>query len=174
VAASPSGRHGSAFVDPLGFLLFGSRAGVEAGGDHVAGAIYARWFDAGLASRRLFLRDGDAFGASWAAGLRGRYYLSGGQSGVHVGAGTEYLRTRVETPAARVAAISTYLIPNVEGGYRLPFGRFYVGVAAVMGYAARLSGHVENLPGGMAASTFEATNKSSIYGSVSLELGLFL
>jgi hypothetical protein len=173
-ASSPPERHFSAFVDPLGFLLFGSRAGVEAGGDHLAGAVYARWFDAGLASRKLFLRDGDTFRASWGAGVRGRYYLSSGQSGIHVGAGAEYLRARIDTPSARVAAISSYAVPYAEGGYRLPLGRFYVGAAAVLGYAVRLSGHVENLPGGMAAATYEATNKSSVYGWASLELGLFL
>jgi hypothetical protein len=43
----------------------------------------------------------------------------------------------------------------------------------VLGYAARLSGKVDNLPGGNNASSYAATNESSVYGSVGLELGVF-
>jgi hypothetical protein len=174
VVSSPApARNGSAFVDPLGFLMFGPRVGVEAGGNRLTGAVYGRWFDGGLLSHSLFLREGDDFAFSWGAGLRGRYYFSEGQSGIHAGAGAEYIRTRIETPGVLIAANSTYLVGYVEGGYRLPLGRFYAGLAAALGYAARLSAEVVNLPGGNAASSYAATNKSSIYGTGSLELGVF-
>jgi hypothetical protein len=166
-------RHGSAFVDPLGLVMFGPRVGVEAGGDHLAGAVYARWFDGALLSRSLFLGDGDSFGFSWGVGARGRYYPTSGQAGLHLGAGVEYLRTRVETKAALIAAISSYAVPYAEAGWRLAFGRFYGDAAAALGYAARLSSRVEDLPGGHSASTYAVSDKSSIYGSLLLELGFF-
>jgi hypothetical protein len=174
VASSAAPEHrGSAFVDPLGLLMFGPRVGVEAGGGHLTGALYGRWFDAGLLSRSLFLQSGDDFGFSWGAGARGRYYFADGLGGVHVGAGAEYLRTRIETPSVRIVSTSGYFVPYAEAGYRLPLGRFYGGVAAALGYAARLSGRIENLPGGTAASSYEASNKSNVYAAASLELGLF-
>jgi hypothetical protein len=170
---APAERHGSAFVDPLGFVMFGARLGVEAGSGHVTGALTARWFDGALLSRSLFLRSGDDFGFSWGAGLRGRYYFDDGQGGAHLGAGAEYLRTRIETKSALIAAISSYAIPYAEGGYRLVRGRFYGDAAAALGYAARLGGHVENLPGGTGAATYQVENKSSVYGALGLELGIF-
>jgi hypothetical protein len=174
VASSAAPEHrGSAFVDPLGFLMFGPRVGVEAGGEHVTGALYGRWFDGGLLSHSLFLKSGDDFGFSWGAGARGRYYFGEGLAGVHVGAGAEYLRTRIETPSVRIATTSGYFVPYAEAGYRLPLGRFYGGAAAALGYAARLSGRVDNLPGGTAASSYEASNQSSYYAAGSLELGFY-
>jgi hypothetical protein len=174
VAARPTAqRSGSVFVDPLGFLLFGPRVGVEAGGDRLAGAIYGRWFDGGLLSHSLFLNDGDAFAFSWGAGVRGRYYLSEGQAGLHLGAGAEYIRSRVENQAALVATNASYLVGYAEAGYRFALGRFYAGAAAALGYAARVSGEVVDLPGGNAASSYEASNRSSVYGTGSLELGLY-
>jgi hypothetical protein len=172
-APPPVERHGSLFVDPLGLVMFGPRAGIEAGGSHVTVALTGRWFDAGLLSHALFLKQGDDFGFSWGAGLRGRYYADEGQSGLHGGAGAEVLHTRIETKADLIAAVSTYVIPSVEGGYRLARGRVYGDLAAAVGYAARASGHVENLPGGDRAATFQAQNKSSAYAAASLELGLF-
>ena len=54
-------------------------------------------------------------------------------------------------------------------------GALLIGIAAtaVLGYAARLSGKVDNLPGGTNASSYQANNESSVYGSVGLELGVF-
>jgi len=173
VSSAAPPRTGSAFIDPLGFLMFGPRVGVEAGGSRLTGAVYGRWLDGGLLSHSLFLKDGEAFGFSWGAGLRGRYYLSDGQSGIHVGAGAEYLRSRVETRDVLIATNSTYLVGYAEGGYRLPLGRFYGGLAAALGYAARLSAEVVNLPGGSAASSYAPTNMSELYGTASLELGFY-
>jgi len=166
-------RHGSAFVDPLGFLMFGPRVGVEAGTPHITGGVYGRWFSPGLLGRSLFLNDGDSFAFSYGVGARGRYYLGEGQRGFHLGAGGEYLRTRVENAAARVATVSGYVVPYAEAGYRLAFDRFYAGASAVLGYAARLSSTVENLPGGNNAGSSEASNESSVYGSAALELGVY-
>ena len=62
--AEPVDRHGSLFVDPLGFALFGPRLGVEAGAGHFSGALSARWFNAGLLAHSLFAKGSDelAFG----------------------------------------------------------------------------------------------------------------
>jgi hypothetical protein len=166
-------RSGSAFVDPLGFLMFGPRVGVEAGGNRLTGALYGRWFNGGLLSHSLFLQNGDDFAFSWGAGVRARYYFSDGQTGIHAGAGAEYIRSRIETASALIATNSAYLVGYAEGGYRFAFGRFYADLAVALGYAARLSAEVENLPGGTAASSYEPTNKSSLYGTGSLELGLY-
>ena len=166
-------RHGSVFVDPLGFLMFGPRVGVEAGTPHITGGLYGRWFSPGLLGRSLFLNDGQSFAFSYGIGARGRYYLGEGQRGFHLGAGGEYLRVRVEDPPARVAAISGYVVPYAEAGYRFAFERFYAGASAVLGYAAKVSGTVENLPGGNNAGSYEAADKSSVYGSAALELGMF-
>jgi hypothetical protein len=166
-------RHGSAFVDPLGFLMFGPRIGVDAGGAHLTGGVYGRWFDPGLLGRSLFLKDGDSFAFSYGVGVRGRYYLGEGQRGLHVGAGAEYLRTRVENAGALVTTTSGYFVPYAEVGYRLAFDRFYAGATAALGYAAKLSAQVDNLPGGNNAAGYQANNESSVYGSAGLELGVF-
>src|SRR5262245_53546309 len=76
-----SDRHGAVFVDPLGFLMFGARIGVEAGGSRITGALYARWFDAAVLSHNLFLKNGESFGFSYGAGVRGRYYAFDDQAG---------------------------------------------------------------------------------------------
>jgi hypothetical protein len=166
-------RHGSAFIDPLGFLMFGPRVGVEAGGARLTGGVYGRWFDAGLLGRSLFLNDGDSFDFSWGAGARGRYYLGDGHSGVHVGAGAEYLHTRIENARDQIVTTSGYFVPYGEAGYRLAFSSFFAGATVALGYAAKLSGKVENLPGGSSAAGYAAVDQSSIYGSAGLELGVF-
>jgi hypothetical protein len=56
-----SERHGSVYLDPLGFLLFGPTVGVEAGAGHVTGMVDARWLSIGLLAQSLFLRQGDSF-----------------------------------------------------------------------------------------------------------------
>lgn len=171
-SAAPE-RHGSAYVDPFGFLMFGPRVGVDAGGAHLTGGLYGRWFSPGLLAHSLFLKEGDSFAFSYGVGTRVRYYLGEGQRGFHAGAGAEYLRTRVENQANLIASISGYVVPYAEAGYRLAFDRFYGGASALVGYAARLSGTVENLAGGNNAGSFQASNKSSVYGSAALELGVF-
>jgi hypothetical protein len=99
--------------------------------------------------------------------------LLGGLSGPHLGAGVEYLNTRVDDPVNLVATNSSYLVPQVEGGYRLGLGVFYAGAAAALGYAVALSNSVDNLPGGNSANLFQAVNESKFYGSASLELGVY-
>jgi hypothetical protein len=166
-------RHGSAFVDPLGFALFGPRLGVEAGGGHVSGALHARWFNAGLLAHSLFAKGDDTLAFSYGVGLRGRYYLSDGLEGLHLGVLAEYLRSRNENQPALVATTSSYLVPYAEVGYRLTLGRVYADGSAGLGYAWRMSGAVEDLPGGSSAKLYTASDESSVYGTASLELGVF-
>ena len=169
----PSARHGSAFVDPLGFLLFGPRLGVEAGTGQVTGALYGRWFDGGLLSRSMFLKTNDKFAFSYGFGARGRYYFSDGMEGISVGVALEYLRTRVENNVDLTATNSKYVVPYAEAGYRMAFGQFYAGVSAAFGYAIRASGSVENLPGGSSANRYSPVDESTLYGQASLELGVY-
>ena len=173
VDAGVSARHGSVFVDPLGFALFGPRLGVELGAGRLSVAAHARWFNAGLLSHSLFLSDGDSFDFSYGVGLRARYFLSDGLRGAHLGLAGEYLSSRIANPASQVLTRSAYAVPYAEAGYRLPFGGFYADASAGVGYAFQLSAKVENMPGGSSAARFEASDKSSVYGTASLELGLY-
>jgi hypothetical protein len=172
-SSDTSVHHGTAFVDPLGFLLFGPCMGVEAGSGHVTGALYGRWFDGGLLSRNMFLKTNDKFAFSYGVGARGRYYFSDGMEGFSAGLAVEYLRTRVENDTDLTATNSTYVVPYAEAGYRRSFGQFYAGVSAALGYASRASGNVENLPGGNSASRYSAVDESTVYGQAGLELGVY-
>lgn len=172
-AAPADERHGSVFVDPLGFLLFGPRVGVEVGQAHLSGALYGRWFSPGVLANKLFLESNDSFGFSYGAGLRGRYYFDVRLSGAHLGVAAEYLRTRVENEQSLIVTSSSYLVPYAEGGYRLGVGRFYADASAGLGYAARLSGSTESLPGGDPSREFSVNDESTFYGTASLELGVF-
>jgi hypothetical protein len=154
-------------------LLFGPRIGVEVGGGHLSGALTARWFDAGLVARKIFPKDNDQFAFSYGAGLRGRYHLVEGLEGVHLGLAAEYLRVRIENHVNLTATNSTYVVPYAEAGYRMSFGQFYADAAAAAGHAFKASANVEDLPGGHSASLYAATNESSVYGSVSLDLGVY-
>jgi hypothetical protein len=165
--------HGSVFVDPLGFALFGPRMGVEAGGGHFSGALHARWFNAGLLAHSLFAKGNDELAFSYGVGLRARYYLPEGLAGLHFGVAAEYLHSRVENPQALVGTSSAYVVPYAEVGYRLALARVYADASAGIGYAFQASSKVENLPGGSSASNYVARDESSVYGTASLELGVF-
>ena len=174
VALAPSPvRHGSVFVDPLGFLLFGPRLGVELGAGRVSGTLYGRWFSSGVLAHTLFLGSGDEFGFSYGVGAAGRYYFAEGLERLHLGLAVEYLSTSIETPSVLIVSKSAYFVPQLEAGYRLPIGAFYADASAALGYAFRLSGKIENLPGGSDASSYVAKDKSSFYGSASLDLGVY-
>lgn len=170
--ADAAERHGSAFVDPLGFAVFGPRLGVEAGAGHLSVALQARWFNAGLLAHSLFAKGDDKLAFSYGLGLRGRYYLPEGLEGVHLGLAAEYLHSRTENQPALVATSSSYFVPYAEVGYRLAVGRVYADASAGVGYAFRLSGSIENLPGGTSANLYVASDESSIYGTASLDLGV--
>jgi len=64
------------------------------------------------------------------------------------------------------------LVPEVEGGYRVGFGRFFVGATIGLGYAIQASSSVDNINGGHQAQYYVAKDYSTIYGSASLDLGL--
>ena len=115
----------------------------------------------------------DEFAFSYGVGAAGRYYLSKGLERVHLGLTVEYLSTGVENSTAGIVTKSAYLVPQLEAGYRLPFGRFYVDPSLAAGYALRLSGKVENLPGSNSASDYAAKDESTFYGSASLDLGVY-
>ena len=119
-------------------------------------------------------RAGDrAFAFSYGAGLRGRYFLEDNLAGPHLGAGLEFVHTRIDDSQNLIATKSNYIVPLLEGGYRLPISSVYLGAAVALGYAFKISTSLEDLPGGRSASAFEATNKSTFYGSASLEVGIY-
>jgi hypothetical protein len=172
--ASSAAHHGSVFIDPLGFLLFGPTFGVEVGANRLSATLYGRWLSAGVLAHSLFLNDNDSFAFSYGAGLRGRYFFRDNLQGPHLGLGLELVHTQVDDPPDLISTKSTYLVPMLEGGYRLPVSSgFYLGAAVAAGYAFKLSTSVENLPGGSSAAAFVASDKSTVYGSASLELGVY-
>jgi len=172
-AAQPPARYiGSFALDPAGFLLFGPTAALEFGTGRWTGAASFRWFNPGLVSNALFLGPSDNFAFSAGGGLRGRYYFEDGFRGAHVGAIFELLQANVENQPALIVSKSLYFVPQVEGGYRFAWGRFFVGPSASFGYAAQLSAAIENLPGGTNADSYVVANRSSVYGSARIDLGV--
>lgn len=166
---------GSVYVDPLGFLLFGPSVGAElAVNKHLSFLVQVRWFNVGLLSNELFItNDNDSFAFSPGIGAKGRYYLNSGLTGPHVGVACELLQTRVvDEQVAKTATNNLVVVPELEAGYRLGFGRFYAGASATAGYAFQVSSRVENVNGGTDASSYEAKDISTVYGSASLDLGL--
>ena len=140
---------------------------------HFSGAVSARWFNAGLLAHSLFAKGSDELAFGWSLALRGRYYLPQGMDGMHKGVAAEYLHSRVEDPPLLIATSSSYLVPYAEVGYRLAGGRVYADASAGVGYALRLSSRVDNLRGGASAGAYTVSDESSIYGSASLDLGVF-
>lgn len=166
-------RHGTLSVDPLGFLLFGPTVNGEAAIGPVGIGAGFRWFSPGLLANKLFLNDGSHFAFSYGIALRGNYYFLQPLAGPHVGLAVELLHTRAEDDDARIATISTYIIPQIEGGYRLALRRFLVGGVLAVGYAARAASKVDNLPGGNNADLYTVLNESSFYGTARLDLGFY-
>jgi hypothetical protein len=170
VASAPP--NGSAFVDPLGFLLFGPTLGAELGLGQYSVLAYGRWLDGGLLAKSVFESSTDKFAFSYGAGLKGRYYFGGGLLGPHVGVAFEALKTRTENHADKIATNNLVLVPEVEGGYRLGFGRFFVGATVGVGYALQVSKKIDNIDGGNQAGNYTAKDYSTIYGSANLDVGL--
>jgi hypothetical protein len=170
VPAAPA--KGSVFADPLGFLLFGPTLGAELGLGQYSVVAYGRWLDGGLLAKSLFESSTDKFTFSYGAGLKGRYYFTQGLMGPHVGVAFEALKTRTENHTDRVATNNLVLVPEVEGGYRFGFGRFFVGGTLGVGYALQVSSSVVNIDGGNQAGNYEAKDVSTIYGSANLDVGV--
>ncbi len=63
--------------------------------------------------------------------------------------------------------------PEGQVGYRILFGQWYTDASGGLGYAWRVASSVEDLSGGTAASGYRVDDKSSFYGTASLDLGLY-
>jgi hypothetical protein len=170
VASAPP--NGSAFVDPLGFLLFGPTLGAELGLGQYSVLAYGRWLDGGLLAKSVFESSTDKFTFSYGAGFKGRYYFGSGLLGPHVGVAFEALKTRTENHVDKIATNNLVLVPEIEGGYRLGFGRFFVGATVGVGYALQVSKRIDNIDGGNQAGNYTAKDYSTIYGSANLDVGL--
>jgi len=164
---------GAVYLDALGFALFGPTLGAELAVDHFSLSVYGRWLNVGLLAKELFLNANDQFAFSYGAGLKGRYYFKQGMVGPHVGVAMELLKTRTTNDVSNTAVANTVVIPEFEAGYRFGFGRFFVGLSASAGYAFQASSSVENINGGDQAQYYRAADVSTVYGSGSVDLGLF-
>jgi hypothetical protein len=163
---------GAVFVDPVGFLIFGPTLGAEIGLGQYSVVAYGRWLNAGVLARSLFESSTDKFTFSYGGGLKGRYYLNGGLMGPHVGVAVEALKTRTENHSDKVATNNVIVVPEIEGGYHVAFGRFFAGAALGIGYVLQASKSVVNIDGGTQANNFEAKDYSTIYGSAGVDLGV--
>jgi hypothetical protein len=163
---------GSFALDPAGFLLFGPTVSLEFGSGRWAASGMFRWFDPGLLAHALFLKSSNQFAPSFGGGIRGRYYFTDGFQGFHAGVAVEFLQTNIETPASLIVARSLYVVPQAEGGYRFAWERFFVGPSVALGYAAQMSAKVEDMPGGTNAAFSTVENRSSVYGSAKIDLGV--
>ncbi len=175
-AAAPTADSASAavFVDPAGLLLFGPTLGGELALGKASLTLYGRWLDGGYVAGKLFPDedDGEEFAFSYGVGLKGRFYLEGDLQGPFGGVALEFLRTRIEHEDRRIATNAQYIVPQLEGGYRHPWGAFFIGGAGAVGYALELDDSVENIDGGTDADLYEVEDASTVYGSVAVELGL--
>jgi len=160
-------------VDPLGFALFGPTVNAEARVGSVGVGLGFRWLSPGVLANSLFLDEGDSFGFSYGLAARGHYYLTEPLSGPHIGFAVEYLKTRVENKSSQIATVSSYVVPQIEAGYRFAWPRFFLGGVAALGYAAQVADDVENINGGMSASLYEVEDESSVYGTARLDIGVF-
>lgn len=166
-------HNGSVALDPLGFALFGPTVNAEARVGAIGLGLGFRWLSPGVLANSLFLDEGDSFGFSYGLAARGHYYLAEPLSGPHIGFAVEYLKTRVENESSQIATLSSYVVPQIEVGYRFAWPRFFLGGVAAMGYAAQVADDVENINGGMSASQYEVEDESSVYGTARLDIGLF-
>lgn len=164
---------GSFYVDPLGFLTFGPAIGLEFGGGRVTGAIYGRWFSAGLLSVSALLLEGQRYDFSFGLGGRMRFYFRDGFSGFHLGFAAEWLRPVVEDYVFRLIITSNYLVPQIEAGYRWGNERLFIGLAGSVGISARLFWKLDNMPGGTLASELEPKPITAFFASAKLELGVY-
>jgi hypothetical protein len=115
----------------------------------------------------------EEFAFSYGVGLKGRYYFDPAMSGFNLGVAAELLRTRIEGERLRVATMTTLLVPQAEGGYRVAFDSFFLGASAALGYAFQLASGTENLPGGTLAESTDVEDVSTVYGSVALDVGVW-
>lgn len=172
VAGSDGAYQGSVTVDPVGFLLFGPALNADLALGRLAVGAGLRWFSPGLTAKALFLTENDEFAFSYGIAGRAHYFFREPLVGPHAGIALEVLRTRVENDGARIAALSTYVIPMLEGGYRLAFRSLLIGGVLGAGYAAEVASRIEDLPGGTNAAFYEVVDESSLYGLVRLDLGV--
>lgn len=164
--------HGAVMADPLGFLLFGPTVGVELALGRYSVLAYGRWLDAGVLAKSMFEDASNKFRFSYGGGLKGRYYSGPGLTRTHVGIALEVLKTRMDNDTDRVATKNLVLVPEIEGGYRFAFGRFFVDGALGLGYALQVSKSMVNINGGTQANLYEAKDVSTIYGSASVDFGV--
>jgi hypothetical protein len=165
--------NGAVFVDPAGFVLFGPTLGAEVALGRYSLVAYGRWLNAGLMAKSLFESATDKFTFSYGGGLKGRYYFGEGLLGPHVGVAVEALKTRTESHTDKIATNNVVVVPEIEGGYRVGFGRFFAGAALGIGYVVQASRSIDDIDGGNHAKDFDAKDYSTLYGTASLDLGLF-
>jgi len=166
-------HHGAFYVDPLGFLLFGPSLGAEVALGPVGLGATFRWFNPGLLGKALFLDEGSKFTFSYGLGLNAQYYFLSSLAGPHIGLAAEYLHVALENEGSRYKTVSSYIVPQLQGGYRYGWKRWFIGGVAGVGYAARVSSRIEDLDTGEPPTGAYVQNESSFYGTVRLDLGVY-
>jgi len=163
-------------VNLLGVLVFGTTAAAEVGGEHFALDARLRWINSGIYARTQIPTSKDEeMVFSYGGGIGAHYYTAanGALSGVFVGPALELARTRLDNSVARIATVTSLLVPQVEAGYRWRFGSWLVGLGGAAGYAFVLHRSVEDINGGTNSSLYQNNAEDKVYGSILGDLGLF-
>jgi hypothetical protein len=176
-SGNASGRVAANFhINLLGVLVFGTTATAEIGGEHIGVGARLRWINSGVYARtQIPMSKDEEMVFSYGGGIGARYYTAsaGPLSGLFVGPALEVAHTRLENSVARIATVTSLVIPQVEAGYRWRFGSWLVGLGAAAGYALVLSRSVDDIDGGTNSSLYKNTAENKVYGSILGDVGLF-
>jgi hypothetical protein len=133
-AAAPESEvpRGSVSFDPTGVLLWGTSFSAEADLGPISLTAMHRWIGTGLATHLLYAEGHDFVEPLYSHGLgvRANYYLTGGLSGLHLGAGVDYALVVSEVEDYKNYAGANYLVPGLLLGYRFKLGAVFLDPSA--------------------------------------------
>lgn len=162
----------AATVNLAGFALFGPDVNVAYGSEYT-GFARVRPFGLGYLSHSMFTPDDnqDLSLGSLSIGLGGhRYFGQSRFSGAYLGVVAEYLMVEIDEKRAlgTLTTSTSFLIPSLEGGYRMALGSLLVGGGLQVGYALALSESCT-----FSAGTCDVEpRENTIYGQLALDVGV--
>lgn len=123
---------GSVSFDPTGILLWGGTFSAEMDLGTISLTATHRWIGTGAATQFVYTGGYDFVEPlySHALGARANYYVTGGLSGLHVGAGVDYALVVLDVEDYKNLGGANYLVPGLHLGYRFKFGRVFLDPSA--------------------------------------------
>jgi hypothetical protein len=176
---SPSAdSHVNVNVNVLGLLQLGMVPGIEVGGRNFGLTARVRLMQTGLLSHLVLAdpNDDEVFASGYGLGLVARYYtgFGGNMRGFYVGAGLEYVSTRIEDTTDDMEAYdTTLLIPELDIGYRWVWGHFLLEVGGSAGYTLVQSATSEDLSGDEDAYVYPNETEDTLYVMGVVGIGWF-